>query len=156
MNNPKVHTKSSMQVYKLYRVCRLHFEPNCFNGACKRALNTAIPTIQLNLNKNNSFKYNINKPQSIDMMEEESFSIIEEDNKINLFVNNLSENVNKFGSSNGSVEANYNEDEYENKIVDREAVEYILYEDDNGVNFVNDTQMAEEYVSETYSRSSGK
>lgn len=30
-------------------MCRLHFANDCFNGACKRLLETAVPTLRLNL-----------------------------------------------------------------------------------------------------------
>lgn len=49
-NNPKVLIKDSMTVYKRFRICRLHFDVECFNGACKRLLNTAVPTLHLNSN----------------------------------------------------------------------------------------------------------
>jgi hypothetical protein len=37
-----------MLVYKQFRVCRLHFAPECFNGACKRLLNTVSLAENLN------------------------------------------------------------------------------------------------------------
>lgn len=40
-----------MAVYKQYRICRRHFESSCMNGACRRLLNTAVPTLHLNKNK---------------------------------------------------------------------------------------------------------
>lgn len=48
-NNPKIRHRDPMLVYKQYRMCRLHFATDCFNGACKRLLETAIPTLRLNL-----------------------------------------------------------------------------------------------------------
>lgn len=48
-NNPKIRTRDPIIVYKQYRMCRLHFAQDCFNGACKRLLETAVPTLRLNL-----------------------------------------------------------------------------------------------------------
>ena len=48
INNPKFSKLEPIEIYKRMRVCRNHFEPWCLNGACKRLLNTAIPTIYLN------------------------------------------------------------------------------------------------------------
>lgn len=48
INSTKLFSKKPMLIYRQYRVCRRHFEPDCFNGGCKRLLNTAIPTLFLN------------------------------------------------------------------------------------------------------------
>lgn len=48
INNPRVIRKDPIKQLQLYRVCRRHFAADCFNGACKRLLNTAIPTLHLN------------------------------------------------------------------------------------------------------------
>lgn len=37
-----------MKQFQLYRVCRRHFAADCFNGGCRRLVNTAIPTLHLN------------------------------------------------------------------------------------------------------------
>lgn len=55
-NNPKIRQRDPILVYKQYRMCRLHFDNDCFNGACKRLLETAVPTLRLNLETSNSSK----------------------------------------------------------------------------------------------------
>lgn len=47
-SNPKVACRKPLMIYKQYRICRRHFEANCFNGICKRLLHTAVPTLHLN------------------------------------------------------------------------------------------------------------
>lgn len=34
-------------IFKRFRVCRIHFEKDCFNGECKKLLHTAVPSIHL-------------------------------------------------------------------------------------------------------------
>ena len=48
-NNNNLKSKDKFSVYKQYRICRRHFAPDCFNGGCKRLLNSAIPSLFLNL-----------------------------------------------------------------------------------------------------------
>lgn len=48
INSDKIFSKSDpILVYKQLRVCRLHFDKECFNGDCKKLKRTAIPTIKL-------------------------------------------------------------------------------------------------------------
>lgn len=53
-NNPKVHAKDGLVVYKQYRICRRHFDVDCFNGDCRRLVNSAVPTLYLNLDMHKS------------------------------------------------------------------------------------------------------
>lgn len=46
-NNPRIKKMDAMSVHKRYRVCRCHFDSDCFNGGCRRLLNTAVPTLYL-------------------------------------------------------------------------------------------------------------
>lgn len=46
--NPRVLSKSAETVCRIYRVCRRHFDKDAFNGACKRLVQTAVPTLYLN------------------------------------------------------------------------------------------------------------
>lgn len=48
INSQKLFTKKPMLIYRQYRVCRRHFDKECFNGGCKRLLNTAVPSLYLN------------------------------------------------------------------------------------------------------------
>lgn len=48
INSSKLFSKKPMLVYRQYRVCRRHFDQDCFNGGCKRLLHTAIPSLFLN------------------------------------------------------------------------------------------------------------
>lgn len=48
-NNPRVHARNKSEVHKVFRICRRHFDSSCMNGACRRLLNTAVPTLHLNL-----------------------------------------------------------------------------------------------------------
>lgn len=48
INSSKLYAKKPILIYRQYRVCRRHFDKDCFNGGCKRLLNTAVPTLFLN------------------------------------------------------------------------------------------------------------
>lgn len=37
----------SVTIQKRYRICRRHFDTECFNGGCRRLLNTAVPSLFL-------------------------------------------------------------------------------------------------------------
>lgn len=144
MNNPRIHSKSPLQVYKLYRVCRLHFAADSFNGICKRLLNSAIPTMHLNLSKNNLIRHkrNVITNHSIDMVE-----VIEEDNKINFLNVNYSDAIVEKCESNGSSNNSDENSDYDDDgddYTNQKEIEYIFYEDDNDINLINDTEMTEE------------
>lgn len=36
-----------MTIHKRFRICRRHFDLECFNGGCRRLLNTAVPSLYL-------------------------------------------------------------------------------------------------------------
>lgn len=38
-----------MTIHRRYRICRRHFDSDCLNGGCRRLLNTAVPTLHLEL-----------------------------------------------------------------------------------------------------------
>lgn len=46
-NNPEIDSKDPEKVYKQHRICRRHFDTDCFNGGCRRILETAVPTLFL-------------------------------------------------------------------------------------------------------------
>lgn len=68
-----------MSVYKQYRICRRHFESSCMNGACRRLLNTAVPTLHLNRNKKMLRAPNKDVPRDLKLVE----VIVKEDSQIN-------------------------------------------------------------------------
>lgn len=37
-----------MDIYRQLRICRRHFDDDSKNGACRRLLNTAVPTLHMN------------------------------------------------------------------------------------------------------------
>lgn len=45
--NPRIEQLDRMLIHKRHRVCRRHFDTECFNGGCRRLLNTAIPSLYL-------------------------------------------------------------------------------------------------------------
>ncbi|XP_053667880.1 bleomycin hydrolase [Anopheles marshallii] len=47
INNPRLLRMNPLSVFKSARVCRRHFGPDCFNGACRNLLPIAIPTLYL-------------------------------------------------------------------------------------------------------------
>lgn len=68
-----------MIVYKQYRVCRLHFSKDCFNGGCKRLLNSAIPSLNLLNNQKNAAKFQLYEKKMIKLMRENSSITIGDD-----------------------------------------------------------------------------
>lgn len=46
-SNPRIEKLDRMLIHKRHRVCRRHFDTECFNGGCRRLLNTAIPSLYL-------------------------------------------------------------------------------------------------------------
>lgn len=46
----KLAEKHPFVIYKQFRVCRKHFSDDSFNGACKRIMKSAVPSLHLNRN----------------------------------------------------------------------------------------------------------
>lgn len=81
-NNPKIRQRDPLLVYKQFRMCRLHFAIDCFNGACKRLLETAVPTLNLRLNleatkspKRKDSQLRENEPNTCDKAKDQTIGI---------------------------------------------------------------------------------
>lgn len=79
INSDKVFRKSDpILVYKQLRVCRLHFDNECFNGDCKKLKKTAVPTLKLGNNSNNLSKSALYDQLMVDNLKTNDVSIGED------------------------------------------------------------------------------
>jgi len=53
-NNSKLLKKDPMAIFRQFRICRKHFDVDCFNGGCRRLLHTAVPTLYLTTSENST------------------------------------------------------------------------------------------------------
>lgn len=65
INSSKLYAKKPILVYRQYRVCRRHFDKDCFNGGCKRLLNTAVPTLYLHSSQKSKINEIIRLPNTL-------------------------------------------------------------------------------------------
>lgn len=68
-----------MIIYKQFRVCRLHFDKDCFNGGCKRLLNSAVPSLLLANSQRNVAKFLVYEKKMLELMRENSSITIGDD-----------------------------------------------------------------------------